>query len=58
MANEEVRSMSIAEANDVLEDYKRSIEWFRSFDSRSNRHISQLKKRIAAFEIRQRALKD
>ena len=40
MANEDVRSMSIAEANDALEDCKRSIEWFRNFNSRPNRDIS------------------
>jgi ribosome maturation protein Sdo1 len=50
--------MSTAEANDALEDCKCRIEWFKNFDSKSHRHISQLKKRIAALEIRLRALKD
>ena len=57
MANEDVRSMSASEAKDALEGCKRRMEWFKNFDPRSHRHISHLKKRIAALETRLRALK-
>jgi hypothetical protein len=57
VANEDVRSISASEATDALEDCKRRMEWFKNFDPKSNRHISHLKKRIAALETRLRALK-
>jgi hypothetical protein len=56
VANEDVRGMNASEANDVLQDCKVRVEWFKNFDPKSHRHISQLKKRIAALEIRLRAL--
>ena len=57
MANKDVRSMSASEAKEALEDCRRSMEWFKNFDPKSRRHISHLKKRIAALETRLRALK-
>ena len=57
VANEDVRSMSASEAKGALEDCKRRMEWFKNVDPKSRRHISHLKKRIAALEIRLRALK-
>ena len=56
MANEDVRSMNASEAKDALEDCKFGVEWFKNFDPKSTRHTSQLKKRIAALEVRLRAL--
>jgi hypothetical protein len=56
MANEDVRSMNASEAKKVLDDCKVRVQWFKNFDPKSHRHISQLKKRIAALEIRLRAL--
>jgi len=58
VANEDVRSMSASESKDALEDCKRRIEWFKNFDPKSHRHISHLKKRIAALETRLRALRE
>jgi hypothetical protein len=49
--------MSASEAKDALEGCKRRMEWFKNFDPKSHRHISHLKKRIAALETRLRALK-
>ena len=57
VATEDVRSMSASDAKDALEDCKRRMEWFKNFDPKSRRHISHLKKRIAALETRVRALK-
>ena len=56
MANEDVQSMNASEAKDALEDCKRRLDWFKNFDPKSHRHISHLKKRIAALETRPRAL--
>jgi hypothetical protein len=56
VANEDVQSMNASDANNALEDCKVRVRWFKNFDPKSNRHISQLKKRIAALEIRLRAL--
>jgi hypothetical protein len=58
VANEDVRSMNASEAKDALEDCKRRMEWFKNFDPKSHRHISHLKKRIAALGTRLRALKE
>jgi len=49
--------MNASEAKDALEDCKRKPDWFKNFDPKSHRHISHLKKRIAALETRPRALK-
>jgi hypothetical protein len=57
VANEDVRSMTASVATDALKDCKRRVEWFKNFDPKSHRHISHLKKRIAALEKRLRALK-
>jgi hypothetical protein len=56
VANEDVQSMNASEAKDALEDCKRRLDWFKNFDPKSHRHISHLKKRIAALETRLRAL--
>jgi hypothetical protein len=48
--------MNASEAKDALEDCKFGVEWFKNFDPKSTRHTSQLKKRIAALEVRLRAL--
>ena len=48
--------MNASEAKDALEDCKRRLDWFKNFDPKSHRHISHVKKRIAALETRLRAL--
>ena len=57
VSNEDVRSMNASAATDALKDCKRRVEWFKNSDPKSHRHISHLKKRIAALEKRLRALK-
>jgi len=57
VANEDARSMNASEVKAALEDCKFRDEWFKNFDPKSHRHISQLKKRIAALATRLRALR-